>query len=158
MKTENPMRADVRTMASGLAHRDAHPRKKRAASDNGVTVRTERRWGTPADAKGSPLERHNHYLEHAQDPWRILAHQQATVKQRQIRSLTRQQIIGRIRELNVENAIREGVDNANRSKRGVSPLQRAADHERDGASEIELAALWREVSVRGITEAEVFGS
>lgn len=68
------------------------------------------------------------------------------------------EIIDRIRALHVEDATGEGVDNANRARRKMTWLERAADTERDAAIDLELAALYRECAVRKIGEDEVFGA
>ena len=156
MAPETITRRESRRYASSRAHAEAHPKHKRAAFDNGVTTRTERRWRTPSEAQGSPQEIYDRYLATAQDPWRLEAHNRATILQANLGSLTDRAIVARIHELNVDNAIVEGADNANRVRRGVSPADRATAHERDAAVEIELAALWRECAARGISEAEVF--
>ena len=60
-------------------------------------------------------------------------------------------------QLQVEDAVGEGQDNANHVTRGVSSADRAVAHERDAATDLELAALWREADARGLTDADVFG-
>ena len=158
MNPDTPRALDVRRYAVAVAHGDAHPRRKKAAANNAVTTRTERRWRTPADAKGSPLDRYSQYLETAQDPWRLLACNRVTVIQRTLQRWTNAQITDRIRELLVEDAIVEGIDNANRFRRGLSMLDRAVDSERDAAVDLELTALYRECAARNLGEVEIFGS
>ena len=68
------------------------------------------------------------------------------------------EIVDRIRELLVEDPILEGIDNANRFRRGLSMLDRAVDSERDAAVDLELTALYRECAARNLGEVEVFGS
>ena len=154
--TDTPIREDVRRYAAAQAHAAAHAQKKRAAAVNGVTVRTERRWRTPTDSKGSPQHRYGLYLETAEEPWRLLACNRVTVIQQTIRRMTKAQIIERIHELHVEDARQEGVDNANRF-RHLPWLKRADDTSRDAAHDLELAALYRECAARRVPESEVFG-
>lgn len=157
MSIQSPLVQDSRRYASAVAHRDAHPRKKKAAFDNGVTVRTERRWGSPREAAGSPQDQYSRYLTTAQDPWRLLAHNRVTVMQNSLARLSRREIIDRIRELHMDTSLQDGVDQANRH-RSLGWLDRAADTERAAAKKEELAALYRRASELRIPESEVFGS
>ena len=158
MSRTDPRRMDVRRHGAAVAHRDAHPKKKKAAAENGVTIRTERRWGSPKDAKGSPLDHYTQYLEHAQDPWRLLAHNRSTVMRSTLRKLSDREVVDRIQQLHAEDPLQEGIDNANRARRNLSFVERADDTERDAAQDLELAALYRECAARGIGEEEVFGA
>ena len=153
--TETPRRADMRRHIAAIAHGDANTRKKKSAADNEVTVRTVIRWGTPQDAKGSPQAKYAAYLENAQDPWRLLASNRATVIQRTLRTKSKAELIERTRELHVLDALGEGEDNSTRNLRGVPLLDRATITERDAAIDEELAAHYRECAARGYTEAEV---
>jgi hypothetical protein len=153
----DPITAGTRRHAAATAHADAAPRVKRYASMIGVTPRTARRHRSPDDAKGSPLYRHFEYLEAVEDPWRIQAATMAHAKKLTLAHLTRSEVIARIRELHVEDAIGEGDDNATRARRGVRMLDRAAVAERDAAADIELAALYRRAHDLRISEEELFG-
>lgn len=149
---------DTKRHTAAASHSDAAPRVKRYAALLGVTARTARRHRSPDEAKGSPLYRFNEYLEAVDDPWRILATNMATVKQRILSQWTDAEIVQRIETLHAEDALQEGIDNANRARRGLTWLDRATDTERDAAHDIALTALYREAHIRGISESEVFGS
>lgn len=153
-----PIGSAIRAESSAAAHEDAHPRSKAAAMANGISFRTERRWRHPRSSKGSPLYRFAEYLETAQDPWRLLAHNYSTVMERELEKLTRQEIIGSIRETHVESAIQDGQEKANRSRRGMRHLERSIDAERAATFQLKLAALWRIAQKKGISQEEVFGS
>lgn len=157
MRTETHAKGAARRKLSARTHRDAHPNGKAAAIDNGVTYRTERRWRTPAECQGAPQEKYDRYLETAQWPDRLLAHSRATVMEKRYRSLSRPEVVRKIRELYTRDAETEGEENAARFRRGISPLDRASLHERDAAHDIALSALWRRAHDLGISEAEVFG-
>ena len=157
MKTETHSRRAARRKLSAQTHRDAHPNGKAAAIDNGVSYRRERGWGYPGECQGSPVERFDRYLETAQWPDRLLAHSRATVMEKRYRSLSRPEVIAKIRELYTHDSTAEGEENAARFTRGLSPLDRAAIHERDAAHDIALSALWRRAHDLGISEADVFG-
>lgn len=125
--------------------------------DNFVSDRTERRWRDPRRAKGSPIYRYAKYLETAQDPWRLLAHNYSTVMERELEQLSRREVVEMIRELHVESAIHDGQEKANRSRRGLRHLDRSIDAERAATYQLKLAALWRIAEKKGISEKEVFG-
>lgn len=152
-----PQVGAVRIAATADAHRDAHPRKKVAAADHGVHQRTEGRWGRRPDAKGSPLHRYSEYLDTAQNPWRLLAHNYSRVMGRAHEDWTREQIVARIQELHVESCLTEGEDKANRARRGLSHLDRARDAERVATHQLELSALWRRAAELKISESEILG-
>lgn len=156
--TTTARQEDTRRYASAKAHRDAHPKKKRAARENGVSGRTEYRWGTPKDAKGSPLEKYSAYLLASQDPYRLIARNKAEVERMKAEKMTRDEVILRIRELHVQDPIQEAVDASNRARRGLRWRDRAVDAERDVAINAELAGLYLRAEELRITEAEVFGA
>lgn len=157
MDLDTPARRHARRYSAARAHADAHAKHKKAAYDNGVTSRTERRWRTPSGAQGSPQEQYDRYLATAQDPWRLEAHNRSVVMQRHLGSLSRQQIVERIHELHRIDPAGEAEDNAARVTRGLPLLERAAICERDAAHDIELSALYTEAAARGISETEIFG-
>ena len=153
---ENPTRQHSRRYAAARCHAEANPQHKRAAFDNGVTTRTERRWRTPTEAQGAPVESFARYLATAQDPWRVLAHLRSVITERHLERLANPELVERIHELHEVNARGEGDDNAARVTCGVELSDRAVISERDGATDLELAACYREASVRGLREARVF--
>lgn len=153
-----PIREAILSESSAAAHADAHPRSKAAAVANDRSFRTERRWRDPRSSKGSPLYRFAEYLETAQEPWRLLAHNYSTVMERDLRKLTRQEIIEAIREAQIESALHDGQERANLARRGMRHLVRSIDFERAATFRLKLAALWRIAEEKGISEGEVFGS
>lgn len=157
MNASCPIAAAIRSESSAAAHEDAHPRSKAAAMSNDVSFRTERRWRHPRSSKGSPLYRFAEYLETAQDPWRLLAHNYSTVMERELEQLTRQEVIDTIRKLHVESAIHDGQEKANRSRHGMRHLDRSKDAERAATFQLKLA-LWRIAEKKGITESEILGA
>lgn len=155
---DTPTRKAARSYRAAVAHRDANPRAKRAAFDNGVTTRTERRWRTPTEAQGSPLEVYARYVATSQDPARLEVFVRVTAEQERIRRLTNAELVAEIRALHAEDAIGEGQDNAARATRGISLLDRAAICERDATHDVKLAARYIEAASRGIPESEVMGA
>jgi len=157
MDLETTARKHARRYSSARAHAEANPKHKRAAFDNGVTTRTERRWRTPSEAQGSPQEQYDRYLTTAQDPWRLEAHNRATVMQRHLGRLSNRELIDRIEQLHKIDSAGEADDHIARASRGIALLERAMICERDASHDLELAALYREAAARGLKEAEVMG-
>lgn len=157
MSTETPTRRASRLYGAARAHEDACPNKKKVAFDNGVTVRTARRWASPAEAAGSPQDSYARYLITARDPWRLLAHNRAIIVQRHLGRLSDRELVDRIHQLLEKDAQDEGADNGAKVRRGVPLGERAAISERDGATDLELAACYREAEARGLSEVDVFG-
>ncbi len=153
---ENPTRQRERLYAAARCHEQANPSHKRAAFDAGVTTRTERRWRTPTEAQGSPPETFARYVSTAQDPWRALAFARAAVLQKHLERLNNARLLERIHELHAVNAAGEGEDNATRAMVGVELSDRAVIAERDGTTDLELAACYREAAARGLSESDVF--
>jgi hypothetical protein len=153
---ENPIRQRERLYASARCHEQANPGHKKAAFDAGVTTRTERRWRTPTEAQGSPPETFARYVATAQDPWRALAFARAAVLQRHLERMNTPALLDRIHELHAANAGHEGEDNATRAMAGVALSDRAVIAERDGATDLELAACYREAASRQLSEADIF--
>lgn len=146
----------VREHLAAMAHGDSYPNPKKAASRNGVTARTARRWRSPKESKGSPQDLYHLYLAQSENPWRLVAANQSMAAQQTVRRWPKAQLIARYRELLVEDKRTEAVDTANALERGVSWLSRAVDSERDAANDILKAAIEREFAVRGVSEEEVF--
>lgn len=154
---DTPTRQDTRRYMSARAAQDAGPNKKRVAFANGVTVRTVRRWYTPSEAQGSPLESFTRYLATAEDAFRVVAHLRATVVQNTLTRLSAREIVDRIHQLLPTDAVDESADNVAKVSRGLSLAERAVIAERDAATDLELAALYAEAASRGLSEADVFG-
>lgn len=154
----NPVtsRNEARKYGAAKAHRDASPNTKRAAARNRVTLRTAQKWAKP-DAGGSPQETYNRYLETAENPFRLEAHCRAVVMQRHLARLSDRELIDRIHMALARDAGDEGADNVAKVTRGLSLHERAVIAERDAATDIELASLYREAAARGIGEARIFG-
>lgn len=154
---DTPARKAARSYRAAVAHKEANPRAKRAAFDNGVTTRTERRWRTPTEAQGSPLEVYARYVATSQDPARLEVYGRVTREQERLRKLTNEQLIAEIEALHAEDARGEGEDNAARATRGISLRERAAVCERDATHDVKLAARYIEAASRGIPESMVMG-
>jgi len=157
MATETPTRRASRRYSAARAHADACPNKKKVAFDFGVTTRTARRWASPSDAAGSPQDQYTKLLITARDPWRLLAHNRATVMQKTLGRLSNRELIDRIHQLLELDAQDEGEDNGAKVRRGIPLAERAVISERDGATDIELAACYREADARGLSERDIFG-
>lgn len=157
MTPETHARKQSRRYAAALSHLDANPRHKQAAHTNGVTVRTERRWRTPAEAQGSPAEMFARYVATAQDPERLEVYAEVTKEQARLRGMTNAALVAEIHALHVEDAHGEGLDNATRAKRGISFSERAVVCQRDATHDIKLAARYQECAARGLSEGDVFG-
>lgn len=152
----NARRDDAIRGAAARCHADADPVAKRLAARMGTTTRSAQRWRSPDYAKGSPMHRLGLYAEECPDPARIVANVRSYLY-RAVAKLSDHELVAQIREHYAEDARLEGEDNATRFVRGVNPLDRAAMHERDAAVDEWLAAAWREVAARGMTEAGVLG-
>jgi hypothetical protein len=150
-------RKAARRYGAALAHADAHPCTRTVAEVAGVTTRTARRWSSPGEAQGSPQERYDVLFATSPDAWRYHAHNEATIVQRRMVRLSDRELADRIRQLDADDAIAEGADNAAKVQRGIPPAERAAIAERDAAIELERAACWREIHARGLGENDVYG-
>lgn len=153
------MQTEARRYATAKAHADAHPRRKRAAALLGVTPRQERRYRDPKTAHMGPLGTLLDYVVNAEESFRVIARILAdAVKAKKVNRMSRDEVIARIRELHVKNAVQEGVDNGNRARRGMEWHDRAVDCERDAAHDLELSALYLRCAELEIGEEEVFGA
>lgn len=152
----NPRRDDAIREAAARAHADADPNAKKLAARMDVSPRSAQRYRSPDYAKGSPLHRLGLYLDGCPNPHRVVANAR-TYLYRGLKDLSRTELVAQIREHYAEDGRVEGEDNASRFALGVGALDRAALHERDAAEDEWLAAAWREVAARGMTEADVLG-
>lgn len=155
MARESHHRQDERRYSAARAARDASPNTKRVAWRNGVTVRTAQRWASPTEATGSPAEVWARYVATSEDPERLEVFAEVTREQTRLRDLTNAELIAEIHELEAQDPRTEAEGNAARIARGVSPAERALMHERDATVDMKLAARWREVAARGLTEGDV---
>ena len=150
----NPRHTDVRHQMAARTHEDADANPKKTAVAMDRTPRTARRWKT--EGKGSPVDQQMLYLENCPDPWRVMASLKATAL-RPIKKMMKAQVLDRLSELHVADPLQEGVDTSNRSRRGLSWLDRAQDSARDAAHDMEIEALYLRCAELGVAEAEVFG-
>lgn len=151
----DPYQADVRRAAAASTHAQADPNPKKTAALAGRTDRTARRWRT--EGKGSPVDQLSCYIDNHPNPWPIIARLKAAAM-RQIRELRRDQVIAEIRAADEADALDEGQDNANRARRGLCWLDRAACARQDGASDLRREALYLRAAELRIPEREVYGS
>lgn len=114
--------------------------------------------------KGSPAhrfaafpadERVQTYLATNADPWRLVAHAVRLAFSRTVDRWSDQEVVDRLRELLMGDAMAEGEENAARFRRDMDPLDHAALCEADAAHDLEMAALHVERMVRRIPWARV---
>jgi hypothetical protein len=155
MRPETTMVAKaVRERLAAVAHSDAYPNSRRAATRNGVSERTVRRWCSIAEAQGSPLDRQARYVACAEDPWRIVAHDEAIAVQQTVKKWDNERLIREYRLVRLRDKANEASDTAN-SLEEVAWEEEAAGSERDAADDLMKAAICRELAERKIERAEV---
>jgi hypothetical protein len=155
MRPETTMVAKaVRERLAAVAHSDAYPNSRRAATRNGVSERTVRRWCSIAEAQGSPLDRQARYVACAEDPWRIVAHDEAIAKQQTVKKWDDERLKREYRAVVLRDKANEATDTQN-ALAGADWLEEASQSERDGADDLLKAAICRELAERKIPRSEV---
>ena len=152
--SRDPYRDDVRHANAAKTHGMADPNPKKTAALAGRTDRTARRWRT--EGKGSPVDQLSHYVDNHPNPWPII-HRLQAAGMRWVRSLSREELIREIRATEATDAIEEGEDTANRSRRGLCWLDRAAAARKDGSTDAKLDALYTRAAEIRLEERAVYG-
>jgi len=153
-----PRERDVRRMAAGIAHSDAHVGLTDAEvadlhSDTGRSRRSfarDRRIGYPG------MHTMESYLFNCPNPMRIVAWAKAKAY-RELREKSDADLIqSYLEELAYECGV-ESDDRRDTVTRGVSWLDRKASSERNASVDLRKAAHEEIFAERGITEERVFG-
>lgn len=151
----DPFRDMVAVHLAARAHAEAYPGVKRAATRNGVTPRTARRWRSPEEAKGSPLHTYHRYLASAEHPWRLVAANYSAALEHTVRAWPTDRLIREYRAVLARDKAGEAVDTQHDLDPTVPWETLAESSERDAADDLLKAACEREFAARRIPRARV---
>lgn len=139
---------DLLARVTAEALRDAEPDDSDAATRHGrdrSTMNRHRNHG-----RGSPVFDAHKYIMNARDPMRVAASLLATAKHAAVLKLSDGELRARWWELGEVEKVREGDDNANDVSRVFCGRATALCKERDGAVNLERAAVARELVRRAL--------
>lgn len=149
-----PYLTDALAESAARAHGDEGRPAKDTARRQGVSDRTARRWRS--EGKGSPADRFALFLWNDPNPYRHVAHSKAIAHARQLRDLSRSQLIVRYRELVVLVAEAE-AELARLTARQSAWLDRSAARERLAGHLEEMAGAEKLMAAKRVTDAEIWG-
>lgn len=145
-----PFRADAQREAAAQTARVALTPRKRVAAKLGRS-----QDAVDIECSGHPssrIYRHDELILAAGDPYRLAAHAHATAQQAMLHGKSTDELVARFWELMAVEAQREGAENVESQgfAHGGDLLALAFAHEAEASVSLELAAIARELDLRGV--------